>query len=54
MEAFIMLCFVLKGRATHVKHAAYVATCAEASWFRTFTQDDHDLDIIVGGLAWRF
>ncbi|HEX4376859.1 MAG TPA: hypothetical protein VHZ99_06900 [Steroidobacteraceae bacterium] len=26
----------------------------EASWYRTFTQDDHDLDIIVGGLDWRF
>jgi hypothetical protein len=26
----------------------------EASWFRTFTQDDHDLDIMLGGIAWRF
>jgi hypothetical protein len=26
----------------------------QASWFRTFTEDDHDLDIITGGLAWNF
>jgi hypothetical protein len=27
---------------------------AQASWYRSFTQDDHDLDIITAGLAWRF
>ena len=26
----------------------------EASWYRSFTHDDHDLDIITGGLGWRF